>query len=139
MKAPINLDQHNIIDYAFVATGLTAPAALNFPAEAVKSIAAVSMLSFSKDLNTRYRYSLRKKIPIGVHMVGDLVVGGAIAAAPFALGYAKKMKPWQLALQVAFGLSAFAVVGMTHPRSEAGREREKEIPGELEHVRSLAA
>lgn len=139
MKAPINLDQHNIIDYAYVAAGLTAPAALGFPAEAVKSIAAVNLMSVTKDLNTRYRYSLRKRIPLGVHMVGDLVVGSAVAAAPFVLGYAKKMKPWQLALQVAFGLSAFAVVAMTHPRTEAAREKEKGIPGELEHVKSLAA
>lgn len=141
MPLRLNLDQHNVADYLFVGGALAAPYALGFAhvKEARQTMHGIILSSLAKDLVTRYRYSVAKLLPLGVHVALDLAVGAAIAGAPFALGYAEKLKPWQRVFHVAAGAGAFLIVALTHPRTEAQRKVELQQPGEAERVKSLTA
>jgi hypothetical protein len=134
----LNLDQHNVIDYLYVAVALAFPFIFGFydVTQAVVVLYVISLLSLCKDLMTRYRYSIVKKIPIGIHMIGDLTVGTLIATTPFIFNYIKQLTDTQLTALFLFGFSSYFVVGLTRPRTE--EERLEEIAkGEAIKVKSL--
>jgi hypothetical protein len=136
----IDLDTHSALDYTVVAAALLAPYILGFSKnkKAQTALQGIFLASVAKDLCTRYKYSLVKKIPIGIHLSLDMAVGTATAAAPFVLGFHKELKPWQTAFFLVVGLGVFPFVAMTHPYTEFGKRRELELANDKAEVESLA-
>ena len=79
---------HGVLDYLSVATFFLAPTLFGFggtPA-LVSRVLAVAYLAFS--LLTAYPLGLARVVPFPAHVAFDMVLGVALLAAPWLLGFA---------------------------------------------------
>ena len=68
---------------------------------------------------TNYEFAAVRVIPIGVHMVLDVMVGVFVFIAPWLLHYRVFLTPGQESLHYLLGLGVFALVGLTREKTEA--------------------
>jgi hypothetical protein len=131
----MSLRTHNILDYvggALVALCSFAVADVE-PARNLFLAAGLGQIAYS--LLTRYQYSLVKAIPLGAHMVLDILAGVALIAGPSLFRYREALTGGQVGLHVALGAGVFALVLLTnrkterwsHPASRMSLKAEREL------------
>ena len=130
----ISLKTHNVLDYLLGVVVAFTPYFFDFAgitvARNVFQTAGVALIVYS--LLTNYCYSLFKMIPVRVHLLLDVVNGGALLLAPWLFGYRALLTNFQFGVHVAAALVLLGFVAFTDRRGiakVAGRgEREKDYP-----------
>jgi hypothetical protein len=119
----IPLRVHNILDYVIGVALLAAPGIFGFSdidaARNVFTFLGAALIGYS--LFTRYRYSIAKVIPVGVHMTMDVISGLIVMIAPWLFGYSDLLTGGQTAVHFIFGLGAIALVTFTRTKTDTAR------------------
>lgn len=89
MKKPISPRVHGMVDYATVATTAAVPALLNFPQNAARACWALAGSYGGLSALTDYPLSARRMVPFKAHGAAEAVIGLALPALPWALGFAR--------------------------------------------------
>ena len=116
----ISLNTHNAIDYIFGLILLFSPTFFGFS----EISAARNLFLFSGgfligySLLTRYKYSLFRLIPLGLHMSLDALNGALIMLAPWIFGYRESLSRSQELVHYVFAIAFFALVAITKPKAE---------------------
>lgn len=80
---------HAFLDYMMVLVLLTAPWVLDFshiePAKTISLVAGAFILLLS--LITKHEGGILRIVPMRLHLILDIVLGGMLIVAPFALGF----------------------------------------------------
>ena len=122
----MSLRTHNVLDYVLGVALILSPPVFGFSdVPAARSTClnlGFSIIAYS--LFTRYRWSIFKLIPIGVHMALDIILGASLILAPWVLGYRPLITGGQLLVHFVLGLGAILMVGVTRSRTEATLSRE---------------
>ncbi len=130
----MSLKTHNLFDYAGAAFLALCPWIFGFqyvdPARAVFVTLGLSLAVYSG--LTRYRYSLVKFIPLGVHMFLDAAIGVILMLAPSIFGYRDLISGSQYLLHFVCGLGALGLVAFTRPRAE------ESVTGQREPLKRVA-
>lgn len=125
---PVPLIVHNVLDYVHGATVAASPFLFGFSdvpiARNVCIGAGLNTITYS--LFTNYTLSVSKTIPLGVHMGLDVFSGLSIMAAPFVLGYHRRLTAAQLGVHFLFGVGALVLVAMTRSLTESEKIRNHE-------------
>lgn len=125
----LSLKTHNILDYVFGVVFILCPAIFGFSdVDAARNVFVVlgaGLIGYS--LLTDYRYSIAKLIPLGAHMMLDLILGFAFMLAPTVLGYRPLLTDGQFALHFVAGLGSIGLVVFTRPRGRMIRGVTEEI------------
>lgn len=79
-----------------------------------------TLLLFSS-LGTNYYRSLKRKIPIGIHMAIDTLSGLYLLSAPYLYSYRELLSKVQYNIHLIFGLLLLVLVALTHPKIEAAK------------------
>lgn len=138
--APISLRVHNILDYIVGAVLLLCPSLFGFSdidtARNVFLTLGFGLIGYS--LLTRYRYSVLKVIPIGLHMAMDVAAGVFAILAPYLLNYRGLLTGGQLAVHFVMGMGAIGLVILTRSRTEdvAAVRDPDEVPEVTSHRRA---
>ena len=111
MKKPISPRTHGMIDYATVVATAAAPRALGFPKSATRLAEGLASGYLGLSLLTDYPLGAKRKVPFKGHGVTEGVLGLALPALPWALGFASDKR----ARNFFFGLTArtFVVAALT--------------------------
>jgi hypothetical protein len=123
----INLKSHNIMDYVIAMVLVLSPFVFGF-AEIDAARNTFLVLGFGLagySLITKYFYSIAKIIPLGVHMVFDVLAGVVIILAPYLFNYNWALTTGQNAWHWIMGIGAMALVGVTRTRTEADKTPEE--------------
>jgi hypothetical protein len=88
MKRPISPRVHGLIDYSTAAAVTMAPRLLGFPGPAAAAAYGVAGSIAGLSSMTDYRPSLKRVIPLKVHALVDTMMGIALPALPWVLGFA---------------------------------------------------
>lgn len=137
----LSIKQHNVMDYVTGATLIAAPE-LSGLKEVPRARGLFWALGFGLigySLLTRYPYSLKKVIPLGMHMAMDVASGLTLMAGPSLLGYQREISGFQRALHFILGGSAIGLVALTKPRTEAGQIVSQPTPAEWDRMRMSEA
>lgn len=110
---------HGIVGYAIGAFLIVAPFLLGFEASAAVAVSIVAgvfalVLEASSDLPT----GLARVIPAGVHFVVDVLIGGALIAAPFLFGFSEETPPTAVFIAVGIG-GLLLTIGTKFVRADA--------------------
>src|SRR5688500_20332701 len=89
MQRPISPTIHGVIDYATTAAVVAAPRLMRFPKKARMACDALAGSYTSLSAMTDYPLSVRRTIPFKAHGATEAVLGLALPALPWALGFAK--------------------------------------------------
>jgi hypothetical protein len=112
----INIDTHNILDYVIGAILALAPFIFGFAdvpeARNVYLTLGIGLIAYS--LLTNYRYSILKIIPLGFHMILDVLCGIILMIAPWMFAYRMELTSFQFALHFILGIGAVAFVAITN-------------------------
>jgi hypothetical protein len=122
----MSLKTHNVLDYLLGVALILSPPVFGFsdvPA-ARSTCLNLGFAIIAYSLFTRYRWSIFKLIPIGLHMTFDIILGASLILAPWALGYRPLITGGQLLVHFVLGLGAILMVGVTRSRTEATIARE---------------
>lgn len=123
MRPIIPLNVHNVMDYVVGTALVLSPFVFGFSdvpmARSLFLVLGLGLIGYS--LVTRYRYSIAKIIPLGVHMFMDFAAGVIVMAAPWLMGYRGQLTGGQTAVHIIFGLGAIGLVAFTKPRTERGK------------------
>ena len=106
MKKPISPRLHGVLDYATVAATAAAPEALDLPDAAANLCYALAGGYLTLSLLTDYPLAAKRAIPFKGHGVTEAVIGLALPALPWALGFSDN----RAARNVFFGLTALTAV-----------------------------
>ena len=111
MQRPISPTIHGVIDYATTAAVVAAPRLMRFPKQARIACDALAGSYTGLSAMTDYPLSVRRTIPFKAHGATEAVLGLALPALPWALGFAKH----KAARNFFFGLTAltFVVAALT--------------------------
>lgn len=116
----VNLKTHGIIDYLVGAILIVAPYIFGFSdVESGRNtflILGAGLIVYS--LLTRYPLSIVKLIPLGAHMVLDVLAGAFLIIAPYFLGYRASITSGQEVLHWVLALAVFGLVAFTQPKTE---------------------
>jgi hypothetical protein len=128
----ISLKTHNVLDY--VNGGSVAAFPLVFPNSKSETLKKMSVALGSGEIFysaiTRYPYSIAKVVPLGAHLIMDLMSGLSVAALPFvARARGEKVSPSEWGYCVGMGLAAFLNVALV----EKKREDEEVIAEAFDH------
>jgi hypothetical protein len=122
----LSLKTHNILDYVLGVILMLSPAIFGFaniPA-ARSTFLNLGFTIIGYSLFTRYRWSVFKLIPLGLHMGLDVLLGATLILAPWVIGYRALISDAQLFLHFFLGVGAMLMVGVTRSRTEANIVRE---------------
>ena len=112
----ISIKTHGIVDYSFGAAYLIAPYLFGFSdlyfAHDVFTIMGFAMIGYS--LLTDYRGSLKRAVPLGMHLSFDVASGVFVVLAPWIYGYHELLSPLQSALHWIMGMGTISLVAFTH-------------------------
>ena len=89
MRRPISPTAHGAIDYTTVAATLAAPMLLNFPKRAAGAAYALAGGYLALSALTDYPPALSRRVPLKAHGAADTLLGMAIPALPWMLGFAR--------------------------------------------------
>lgn len=89
MDKPISPTMHGALDYSTVAATLAAPKLFNFPARAAGAAYALAGGYLLLSALTDYPPAVKRAVPLKAHAAADTVVGLALPALPWALGFAR--------------------------------------------------
>ena len=106
MKKPISPRMHGVLDYATVAATVAAPKLLDFPEPAARLCYALAGGYAGLSALTDYPLSLKRAVPFKAHGAAEGVIGLALPALPWALGFAGH----RAARAFCFGLTAVTAV-----------------------------
>ena len=122
----MSLRTHNVLDYVLGGVLILAPVVFGFSdiSSARSTFQNLGFALIAYSLLTRYRYSVFKVIPLGLHMALDVLVGVSLILAPWAVGYRPLISNGQLFLHFLLGVGALMMVGITRSRSQATLTRE---------------
>jgi hypothetical protein len=111
MKKPISPRTHGVLDYATVAATAVAPRMLGFPKPAARLAEGLASGYLGLSMLTDYPLGAKRKVPFKGHGVAEGVIGLALPALPWALGFAEDKR----ARNFFFGLTAltFVVAALT--------------------------
>ena len=116
----IPLKVHNVLDYVAAAILVLSPYLFGFSdvtaARNVFLILGFGLAGYS--LLTRYRYSIAKIIPLGVHMMLDSLAGIVVILAPYVFGYRDQITGGVTALHYVLGLGVLGLVALTDRKTE---------------------
>ena len=119
----VSLKTHNILDYVAGTLLILAPFLFGFSevdvARNVFMISGGMLIIYS--LFTNYYYAALRIIPVGVHMVLDVVNGVFVMIAPWVFNYRAFITPGQEYLHYTLGIAVFALVGLTREKTEADK------------------
>ena len=122
----LSLKTHNVLDYIMGVVLIVSPGIFGFsdvPA-ARSTFLNLGFALIAYSLFTRYRWSIFKLVPLGTHMVLDVILGASLILAPWVLGYRPLISGGQLIVHLALGLGAMLMVGMTRSKSEVSMVQE---------------
>jgi hypothetical protein len=111
MRKPISPFVHGILDYSTAAAVAVLPRVLDFPPAARRLCDTLAAGYTGLSAVTDYPLALRREVPFRAHGVVEAVIGLALPAAPFVLGFANH----RAARNLCFGLTAitFVVAALT--------------------------
>ena len=111
MKKPISPRVHGVLDYATVAATAAAPRVLGFPKPAARLAEGLASGYFGLSMLTDYPLGAKRKVPFKGHGIAEGVIGLALPALPWALGFASN----RAARNFFLGLTAvtFVVAALT--------------------------
>ena len=89
MKKPISPKTHGMLDYGTVLATAAAPRALNFPPAARRACDALASGYLGLSMLTDYPLGAKRKVPFKGHGAAEAVLGLALPALPWALGFAR--------------------------------------------------
>lgn len=89
MQRPISPTIHGVIDYATTAAVVAAPRLMRFPKSARIACDALAGSYTGLSAMTDYPLSVKRAIPFKAHGATEAVLGMALPAVPWALGFAK--------------------------------------------------
>lgn len=117
----LSLKVHNVLDYIIGAALLASPYVFGFSeipdARNVFVVIGGAWILYS--LLTRYRYSVLKLIPLGVHMALDAAASVILMLWPTFSAYRDQLTGFQYALHFIFGIGALVMVTLTRTLSES--------------------
>lgn len=87
MKKPISPTIHGTLDYSTMAATLAAPTLLDFPGRAARTAYALAAGYLALSALTNYPPAVRRVIPLKAHGATDVVLGLALPALPWVLGF----------------------------------------------------
>ena len=125
MKKPISPRVHGVLDYATSVATAAAPRVFDFPKPATWVCESLASGYTGLSLLTDYPLGARRVVPFKGHGVAEGVVGLALPALPWALGFARH----KAARNFMFGLSAltFVVAALTDWDSAPHRPRRRRM------------
>lgn len=92
MEKPISPTMHGVLDYSTMAATLAAPMLLDFPPRAAKTAYALAGGYLALSAFTDYPPAVRRSVPLKAHGATDAVLGLAIPALPWLLGFARNRR-----------------------------------------------
>ena len=128
MRKPISPRVHGMIDYATVATAAAVPALMHFPPKAARAAWALAGSYGGLSSMTDYPLSVKHVVPFKAHGAAEAVIGLALPALPWVLGFSRH----RAARNFFLGLTAltFVVAALTDwegrrrgPRTRRRRRR----------------
>lgn len=111
MARPISPLAHGVIDYTTAATVAAAPFIFDFPAPARRLCESLAASYTGLSATTDYPLGVARRVPFKVHGGTELVIGLALPALPWLLGFSQH----RAARNFCFGLAAltFVVAALT--------------------------
>ena len=106
MHKPISPTLHGMIDYTTSVAVAAAPAALDFPDSAAALCYTLAGGYTGMSMLTDYPPAAKRVIPFKAHGAVEAVIGAALPALPYVLGFAKH----RAARNFCFGLAALTFV-----------------------------
>lgn len=100
MEKPISPALHGALDYSTMAATLAAPKLLGFPPRAAQAAYSLAGGYLALSALTDYPPALKRAVPLKAHGAVDAVLGLALPAVPWLLGFAadKRARNFYLAL-----------------------------------------
>lgn len=92
MHKPISPTLHGALDYSTMAAALAAPSVLNFPRSAAVATYVIGAGYLALSALTDYPPAVKRKVPLQVHGATDVVLGMALPALPWMLGFAENRR-----------------------------------------------
>jgi len=89
MRKPITPFAHGVLDYTTTAAVAAAPRLLNFPRRAAMACYALAGGYAGLSAVTDYPLAARRMVPFKAHGMAEAVVGAALPALPWMLGFSK--------------------------------------------------
>jgi hypothetical protein len=111
MQKPITPFIHGILDYSTAVATAVLPRALDFPPAARRLCDTLAAGYTGLSAVTDYPLAVKREVPFKAHGAAEAVIGLALPAAPFLLGFARH----RAARNFFFGLTAitFVVAALT--------------------------
>lgn len=106
VRKPISPRTHGILDYSTVAATALAPTLLDFPRNATALAAGLAGSYLGLSMLTDYPLAAKRVVPFKGHGIAEGVIGLALPALPYALGFARH----RAARNFFFGLAALTAV-----------------------------
>jgi hypothetical protein len=118
----VSVRTHNILDYVGAAVLVLSPFLFGFSdvetARNVFLFCGFGLALYS--LITRYPISIAKIIPLGVHMVLDVLAGLFLMIAPSLFNYREFLTDLQYGLHFVLGIGVIGLVAVTRRKTESG-------------------
>jgi hypothetical protein len=92
MEKPISPTMHGALDYSTVALTAAAPMVLDLPERAAMAAYSLAGGYLALSALTDYPPAVRRAVPLGAHAAIDSVMGLAIPAIPWVLGFASNRR-----------------------------------------------
>jgi len=92
MQKPISPTMHGALDYSTIAATAAAPRLLDFPPKAAMAAYGLAGGYLLLSALTDYPPALKRAVPLRAHGMADAVMGLAIPAIPWMLGFARDRK-----------------------------------------------
>lgn len=92
MDKPISPTMHGALDYSTIAATAAAPHLLNFPKEATWAAYALAGGYLALSAFTDYPPAVKRAVPLKAHAAADAVMGFAVPALPWLLGFGDNKK-----------------------------------------------
>jgi hypothetical protein len=87
MDRPISPTMHGALDYSTIAATAVAPHLLDFPKEAAWAAYALAGGYLALSAFTDYPPAVKRAVPLKAHGAADVVMGLAVPALPWLLGF----------------------------------------------------
>src|SRR5690606_41972433 len=92
MHKPISPTMHGALDYSTMAAALAAPRLLDFPRTAALATYGLAAGYLALSALTDYPPAVKRAVPLKAHGATDVVLGMALPALPWMLGFARDRK-----------------------------------------------
>jgi hypothetical protein len=106
MHKPISPTLHGMLDYTTSVAVAAAPAVFDFPEPAAALAYSLAGGYTGMSMLTDYPPALKRAIPFKAHGAAEAVIGAALPALPYVLGFSKH----RAARNFCFGLAALTFV-----------------------------